>query len=162
MQSINRNYICAAQVAMVLFASGPTYGQTSVEVRTNSQFKFSTRMAPGVAVPDKIESSIGTLNLSYGYPDADTVEKIYDNIDRSCALQAYLMAIPIVNQAGMRDSLRKFGPDNQTDVIWSVLSQIGLHYPRPNPSFYLAFQLKYRYLDTPLFSGIDVHTTINS
>ena len=32
-----------------------------------------------------------------------------------------LLAIPIVNQAGMRDTLRKFGPDNQTDVIWENL-----------------------------------------
>ena len=79
-------------------------------------YKMTTPIAPGVAVPDKIESSIGTLNLHYGYPDAETVEKIYDNLDRSRALQAYLMAIPIVNQAGMRDSIRKFGPDNQTDV----------------------------------------------
>ncbi len=69
--------------------------------------KYSTPIAPGVAVPDKIESSIGTLNLTYGYPSADTVEKIYDNLDRSRALQAYLMAIPVVNQAGMRDSLAR-------------------------------------------------------
>jgi hypothetical protein len=85
------------------------------------QYKYETPIAPGIAVPDKIESSIGTLKLCYGYPEADTVEKIYDNLDRSRALQAYLMAIPIVNQAGMRDSLRKFGPDNQTDVIWEDL-----------------------------------------
>ena len=84
-------------------------------------YKMTTPIAPGVAVPDKIESSIGTLNLHYGYPSADTVEKIYDNLDRSRALQAYLMAIPIVNQAGMRDSIRKNGPDNQTDVIWENL-----------------------------------------
>ena len=84
-------------------------------------FKMTTPFAPGVAVPDKIESSIGTLNLDYGYPSADTVDKIYDNLDRSRALQAYLLAIPIVNQAGMRDSIRKFGPDNQTDVIWEDL-----------------------------------------
>ena len=86
-----------------------------------AQYKMTTPFAPGVAVPDKIESSIGTLNLNYGYPSADTVEKIYDNLDRSRALQAYLLAIPIVNQAGMRDSIRKFGPDNQTDVIWEDL-----------------------------------------
>ena len=84
-------------------------------------FKMTTPFAPGVAVPDKLESSIGTLNLNYGYPTAETVEKIYDNLDRSRALQAYLLAIPIVNQAGMRDSIRKFGPDNQTDVIWEDL-----------------------------------------
>lgn len=106
---------------MLLFVSGRAFGQGSVGVPPDSQFKFSTPIAPGVAVPDKIESSIGTLDLNYGYPKADTVEKIYDNLDRSRALQAYLMAIPIVNQAGMRDSLRQFGPDNQTDVIWEDL-----------------------------------------
>lgn len=86
-----------------------------------TQYKYSTPVAPGVAVPDKIETSLGTLTMNYGYPSADTVEKIYDNLDRSRALQAYLMAIPIVNQAGMRDSIRKNGPDNQTDVIWEEL-----------------------------------------
>ena len=86
-----------------------------------AEYKYETPIAPGVAVPDKIESSIGILNLRYGYPEADTAKKIYDNLDRSRALQAYLMAIPIVNQAGMRDSLRQFGPDNQTDVIWEDL-----------------------------------------
>ena len=49
------------------------------------------------------------------------METIYDNLDRSRALQAYLLGIPIVNQASMRDSLRGFGPDNQTDVIWENL-----------------------------------------
>jgi len=86
-----------------------------------ARMKMTTDIPPGIGVPDKIEGSIGTLNLRYGYPEADTVRKIYDNLDRSRALQAYLMAIPIVNQAGMRDSLRQFGPDNQTDVIWENL-----------------------------------------
>ena len=84
-------------------------------------YKMTTPFAPGVATPDKLETSIGTLNLNYGYPDAATVRKIYDNLDQSRALQAYLLAIPIVNQAGMRDSMRKFGPDNLTDVIWENL-----------------------------------------
>ena len=84
-------------------------------------YKMTTPIAPGVATPDKLETSIGTLHLSDGFPKPDTVEKIYDNLDRSRALQAYLLAIPIVNQAGMRDSLRQFGPDNQTDVIWENL-----------------------------------------
>jgi hypothetical protein len=86
------------------------------------QYKYQTPMPPGVATPDKLETSIGTLNLSDGYPHPDTVEKIYDNLDRSRALQAYLLALPIVEQAGMRDALRKFGPDNQTDFILENLA----------------------------------------
>ena len=74
-----------------------------------------------MATPDRLETSIGTLNLIDGVPKPDTVEKIYDNLDSSRALQAYLLAIPIVNQAGMRESLRRFGPINTTNVIWESL-----------------------------------------
>ncbi|NKJ71355.1 DUF1214 domain-containing protein [Rhizobium leguminosarum bv. viciae] len=107
--------ICAT-AAVVLMGLGTASAETAART-----YKMTTPIAPGVAVPDKIESSIGTLKLHYGYPSEDTVDKIYDNLDRSRALQAYLLAIPIVNQAGMRDSLRKFGPDNQTNVIWESL-----------------------------------------
>ena len=109
---MKRLKLTIATLALIVFSAMPSFAQ---------QHKYETPIAPGVAVPDKIESSIGTLKLRYGYPEAETVEKIYDNLDRSRALQAYLMAIPIVNQAGMRDSLRKFGPENQTDVIWENL-----------------------------------------
>jgi hypothetical protein len=84
-------------------------------------FKTTTTIAPGVATPDRVETSIGPLNLVDGFPKPDTIEKIYDNLDRSRALQAYLLAIPIVNQASMRESLRKFGPLNTTNVIWESL-----------------------------------------
>ena len=86
-----------------------------------NQYKMTTEIAPGVATPDTLETSIGTLHLRDGVPQSDTIETIYDNLDRSRALQAYLLAIPMVNQASMRDSLRQYGPDNQTDVIWEDL-----------------------------------------
>lgn len=66
----------------------------------------------------RLDTSIGTLILSDGVPKPETIRKIYDNLDRSHALQAYLLAIPIVNRAGMRDSLHRFGPVNTTNVIW--------------------------------------------
>jgi hypothetical protein len=90
-------------------------------VRAATEYKMTTPIAPGVTTPDTLETSIGTLHLRDGVPKPDTVKKIYDNLDRSRALQTYLLGIPMVNQASMRDSLRKFGPDNQTDVIWETL-----------------------------------------
>jgi hypothetical protein len=85
------------------------------------EYKMTTPIAPGVAVPDKMETSIGTLHLSDGVPDTETTKTIYDNLDRSRALQAYLLGFPIVNQAGMRATERSFGPQNYTDVIWENL-----------------------------------------
>jgi hypothetical protein len=84
-------------------------------------YKYTTPIAPGVATPDTLETSIGTLRLNDGFPTPETMDTIWDNLDRSRALQAYLLAIPIVNQAGMRDTLMSFGPVNQTDVIWEDL-----------------------------------------
>jgi hypothetical protein len=111
--------------AVLILAAVPVWAQTQT-TKTPAPlppktYKMTTPIAPGVAVPDKIETSIGTLNLTDGYPDPATVKKIYDNLDRSRALQAYLLALPIVNQASMRDSLSKWGQVNQTDVIWENL-----------------------------------------
>jgi len=85
------------------------------------QMKMTTPIAPGVMVPDTVDTSIGSLNLHYGYPNDITTQVIYDNLDASRALQAYLLGIPIVNQVGMRNTLKEFGPVNQTDVIWEDL-----------------------------------------
>jgi hypothetical protein len=106
--------LLAAALPCVLWA-------TTSYAASPQQMKMTTPIAPGVMVPDKIETSIGTLNLNYGYPDDATTQKVYDNLDASRALQAYLLAIPIVNQAGMRATLRQFGPANQTNVIWEDL-----------------------------------------
>ena len=40
-----------------------------------AQYTYSTPIAPGVAVPDKIESSLGTLDLHYGYPSAKPLRR---------------------------------------------------------------------------------------
>jgi len=45
------------------------------------QYKYQTPLAAGVATPDKVKTSIGTLTLSDGYPDASTIQRIYDNLD---------------------------------------------------------------------------------
>lgn len=86
-----------------------------------TDYKMSTPIAPGVATPDKLETSIGTLDLHDGVPAPATIDKIYDNLDRSRALQAYLLGLPIVNQIAMRNALRTYGPVNNTDVIWENL-----------------------------------------
>lgn len=112
-------WVLAVGILMVLPIQG--MAQVLKGAPANPQYKYSTPMPAGVSTPDKLETSIGTLKLRDGVPTAETTRTIYDNLDRSRALQAYLLAIPMVNQASMRDTLRQFGPDNQTDVIWENL-----------------------------------------
>ncbi len=64
-------------------------GPKGLAATPTQAYKMTTPIGPGIAVPDKIESSIGTLNLRYGYPESGTVEKIFDNLDRSRALTSW-------------------------------------------------------------------------
>ena len=83
--------------------------------------RMTTPIAPGLATPNLLDNSIGPPNLSAGFPAPARIETIYDNLDRSRALQTYLLAITMVNEAGRRESLRKLGPanDNMVDsFIW--------------------------------------------
>ena len=117
----NHLSIYAALAALIMVAACAGTAQQRTAAPAATEYKFSTPLPLGIAVPDKVETSIGNLNLNYGYPDDATTQTVYDNLDASRALQAYLLAIPIVNQVGMRATLREFGPVNQTDVIWEDL-----------------------------------------
>ena len=54
--------LCATAAVVLMGLS--TAADTTASAQT---YKMTTPFAPGVAVPDTIESSIGTLNLNYGY-----------------------------------------------------------------------------------------------
>jgi hypothetical protein len=60
---------CMAAVVLVTNVAATASAQTS---------RMTTPIAPGVATPNRLETSIGTLNLIDGFPKPDTVEKIYE------------------------------------------------------------------------------------
>src|SRR6202034_3021972 len=45
--------------------------------------KYSAKIPPYITTPDQVETSIGTLKFFDGLPDAETVQKVYDNLDRA-------------------------------------------------------------------------------
>jgi hypothetical protein len=85
------------------------------------QYKYSTAIPPGIAAPDQVETRLGTLKFFDGFPDDVSVQKLYDNLDFQRAVQAYLLAIPAVNQAAMRKALLQWGLANTTMPIWEDL-----------------------------------------
>jgi hypothetical protein len=112
----------AATVLVAGLSLSPALAQQTPAPAVPEQYKMTTPVAPGVAIPDTVDTSIGTLKFIDGFPDAATAQKVWDNIDLMRAVNAYLMGLAPVNQAGMRDTLRTFGPANQTDVIWENLT----------------------------------------
>ena len=83
--------------------------------------KYSTPAPPGVAIPDKVETRLGTLKFFGGFPDQASTEKLYDNLDFQRAVQAYLLALPVVSQVANRDGVLAVGPANTTVPIWEQL-----------------------------------------
>ncbi|MCK5535514.1 MAG: hypothetical protein KAI79_01740, partial [Bacteroidales bacterium] len=56
-----------------------TYAQDSQDKGTTiPKMKMTTEVPAGVATPDKLETSIGTLTSFDGVPDAKTTQLVYD------------------------------------------------------------------------------------
>ncbi len=76
--------------------------------------KYSTEMPAGLTAPAEVQTRLGTLKTVDGFPDAATIEKVYDNLDFQRGVQAVLTAMPAASLAAMRRGMREIGPDNQT------------------------------------------------
>jgi hypothetical protein len=114
-----RNATALALTGWLLAA--PAGAQTLTGPPMAPQYKYSTQMPGGVASPDKVETRLGTLHFFDGFPDAASAEKLFDNLDFQRAVQAYLLALPAVNQAGNRNAILTIGPVNRTVPIWEQL-----------------------------------------
>src|SRR5262245_22523761 len=83
--------------------------------------KFKTDIPPAIVTPDALDTRLGTLRFKDGFPDDETVRKVYDNLDFQRGVQALLIAMPAASLAAMRKGIRGFGPDNQTVIIFPTL-----------------------------------------
>jgi hypothetical protein len=114
-KNIQNHIVAAALLAAVLLISG------CKEQPPAPAMKMTTTPAPGIAMPDRVESRLGELRFFDGFPDKATTEKIYDNLDFQRAVQAYLLAIPVVSLACNRSEMDKLGAANTTIPIFENL-----------------------------------------
>ena len=104
----------------------------SLAMPAMAQFKMSTTVPSGIALPDKVETRLGTLKFFDGFPDKATVEKLYDNLDFQRAVQAYLLGLAPVNQVANRKGIREVGPDNTTVPIFETMMNARSIFLTPN------------------------------
>lgn len=57
-------------------------GVASTAVAKAPKMKMTTSIPEEITTPDKVETSIGTLNFFDGVPTEKTVKTVYDNLDR--------------------------------------------------------------------------------
>ena len=95
-------------VAAATLVAVPAWGQEPPPM------KMTTEVPLGIATPDTLDTSIGTLTSFDGVPDARTTQIVFNNLDFQRAVQAYLAAIPIASMRAMRQGILEFGPANTT------------------------------------------------
>lgn len=101
------------RIPALLLAIGCVTAATGVLAQTAAH-RMTTPIPPGIAMPDEVQTRLGTLKFFDGFPDAQTADRIYENLDFQRAVQAYLLGLAPVNMAGLREGLLSVGPANVT------------------------------------------------
>lgn len=101
------------RLSALVLALGCVAAATGVLAQT-APHKMTTPIPPGIAMPDEVQTRLGPLKFFDGFPDAQTADRIYENLDFQRAVQAYLLGLAPVNMAGLREGLLSVGPANVT------------------------------------------------
>ncbi len=72
-----------------------------------------------ITTPDKVQTSIGTLEYKDGAPSKETVQKVYDNLDLMHGIEAFLNAYQGASTYAMREGIIAQGAEDNTLVVFS-------------------------------------------
>ncbi|MGB5514260.1 MAG: DUF1254 domain-containing protein, partial [Thermoanaerobaculia bacterium] len=78
---------------------------------------MTTDIPASITAPDKVETSIGALEYFDGVPKQETVEKVYDYLDRSRAVNVYLNSIPALSMNALREGQAAMGADSSNKIV---------------------------------------------
>jgi hypothetical protein len=97
----------------VLCLAAPAFAQ----VKT---YKMTTEMPGNTITHDQYDTRIGTLEFVDGVPTEETAQMVWDQLDFQRAVEVMIMTTPAASLSGFRKGIRKYGPDNETAIIWET------------------------------------------
>ena len=83
--------------------------------------KMTTKIPPEITTPDSVETSLGTLKFFDGLPDQDTVQKVFDNLDRMRGVDVFLNTLAPASLLANIEGLKSVGCDNHAAVIHEIV-----------------------------------------
>ena len=78
---------------------------------------YNTEIPAGLLTADKVETSIGDLEFSDGVPTQSTVEKVYDFLDTSRAVDTFLKGMPAASLHALIEGAHSLGAVEANEVI---------------------------------------------
>ena len=100
------------------------WAQTSKTKMITQQpvYKMTTPIPENITTSDKVKTPIGTLKFFDGIPDRETIDKVYDYVDRARAVQAFINMTPAVSLYNLRNGNRDMGMGKSNQIlIWEQL-----------------------------------------
>jgi hypothetical protein len=70
---------------------------------------YNTEIPVSILTPDRVETSIGTLEFFDGLPTDETARKVFDNLDFSRGVKVFLDGIPPASMEAMRIGMKSLG-----------------------------------------------------
>ncbi|HEY3703219.1 MAG TPA: DUF1214 domain-containing protein [Acidimicrobiales bacterium] len=77
---------------------------------------FNTPIPAKVMTPDRVETRLGTLEFTDGFPTPGTAEMLYDHLDFVRAVEVFLSCIPAASLEGMRRGMAELGIEHRHQV----------------------------------------------
>ena len=78
-------------------------GTTTSSGVTPPKMKMTTPIPESVSTPDKVETSIGTMNFFDGVPTTETVEMSFDFLDKMNAVKVFQAMLPSMSVNELRE-----------------------------------------------------------
>src|SRR5208282_2950653 len=81
------------------------------------QSAVAQEIPKSISTPDRVQSSVGTLEYKDGAPSQATVEKVYDNLDLMHGVEAFVNAYQGASTASLFKGFNAAGVPNNTALI---------------------------------------------
>ena len=88
----------------------------AVLMATTASAEVTQAELDAISIPDKVETSIGTLEFFDGVPTDATVATVYDNLDRMRGMQVFLDNIGAVSMYNVRKGLDDAGAEGANRI----------------------------------------------
>jgi hypothetical protein len=102
---------------ILLAAALAALAVTTAQAQTAPKMKMTTDIPPAITTPDTVETRLGTLRFTDGFPDDASVAKLYDNLDFQRGVQAFLNTIQGASLYAVREGYRSQGATNNQTVL---------------------------------------------
>jgi len=81
----------------------------------------SKQTLDSISTPDRVTTGLGTLEFKDGAPSAATVQKVYDNLDLTRGVDAFMNSFSGASAYAIRQGFQSIGAEDNSVVIFSDL-----------------------------------------